>query len=73
MKRRSLGRGDVGDAGERRAKVALDVNGERLERRDVEHAAALGPVWRVFEHQPVEAPKKRRERLARSGRRQDER
>ena len=34
-------RGDVGDAGERRAQVALDVHGQRLERRDVEHAAAL--------------------------------
>ena len=29
----------VGDAGERRAQVALDVDGQRLERRDVEHAA----------------------------------
>ena len=29
------------DSGERRAQVALDVDGERLERRDVEHAAAL--------------------------------
>jgi hypothetical protein len=32
----------VGDAGERRAQVALDVDRQRLERRDVEHAAALG-------------------------------
>ena len=31
----------VGDAGERRAQVALDVDGERLERRDVEDAAAF--------------------------------
>ena len=28
--------GDAGDAGERRAQVALDVDRERLERRDVE-------------------------------------
>ena len=33
--------GDPRDAGERRAQVALDVDRERLERRDVEHAAAL--------------------------------
>ena len=32
--------GDLRDAGERRAQVALDVHRERLERRDVEHAAA---------------------------------
>ena len=32
----------VGDAGERGAEVALDVDGERLQRRKVEHAAA-GP------------------------------
>ena len=34
--------GDARDAGERRAQVALDVDRERLERRDVEDAAALG-------------------------------
>ena len=30
------------DAGERRAQVLLDVDGERAQRRDVEHAAAVG-------------------------------
>ena len=35
--------GDARDAGERRAQVALDVDGERLERRDVDDAAALAP------------------------------
>ncbi len=34
-------RGDARDAGERRAQVALDVDREGLERRDVEDAAAL--------------------------------
>ena len=34
----------VGDAGDGRAEVALDVDGERLQRRDVEHAAALARV-----------------------------
>ena len=32
--------GGVGDAGKRRAQVALDVHRERLERRDVEDAAS---------------------------------
>ena len=36
-------RGDLRDAGQRRAEVALDVDRQRLERRDVEHAAARGP------------------------------
>ena len=31
--------GAIGDAGERRAQVPLDVDRQRLERRDVEHAA----------------------------------
>ena len=34
------GRGHVRDAGQRRAQVALDVHGQRLERRHVEDAAA---------------------------------
>ena len=33
--------GRVADAGQRRAQVALDVDGERLERGDVEHPAPL--------------------------------
>ena len=38
--------GGVPDAGQRGAQVALDVDGERLERRDVEHPAALLLVLR---------------------------
>ena len=34
------GRGQVGDAGQRRAQVALHVHGQRLERRQVQDAAA---------------------------------
>ena len=64
---------DVGDAGERRAKVPLDVDGQRLERRHVEHAAPLRGRRRRLEHQAVEAPEKRGERLAAAGRREDER
>ena len=33
--------GQVGDPGQRRAQVALDVDGQRLQRRDVDDAAAL--------------------------------
>ena len=34
----------IGDAGQRRPQVAFDVDGERLERRQVEHAAARGRI-----------------------------
>ena len=37
----AAGAGAIGDAGQRRPQVALDIDGERLERRDVEDAAAL--------------------------------
>ena len=40
VKRRRRGARPVGDAGERRAQVALDVDRQRLERRDVEDAAS---------------------------------
>ncbi len=64
---------DVRDAGQRRAQVALDVDGQRLERRDVEHAAAC--LWRRrrLEHQAVEAPEERGQRLAAAGRGEDQR
>ena len=64
---------DLGDAGQRRAQVALDVDRERLERRHVEHAAALGARRRRVEHQPIEAPEERGQRLAAAGRREDQR
>ena len=61
------------DAGERRAQVALDVDGQRLERRDVEDAAAALRRRLRLEHQPVEAPQERGQRLAAAGRRQEQR
>jgi hypothetical protein len=64
---------EVRDAGQRRAQVALDVDGQGLQRRDVEDAAALLPRRHRREHQPVEAPQKRGQRLAAAGRRKDER
>ena len=43
--------GHVGHAGERRAQVALHVDGQGLERRDVEDAAAL-LLWRACPWEP---------------------
>ena len=65
--------GGLPDAGQRRAQVALDVDGQRLERADVEHPAA--PL-RVLGHgrggQPVERGQERGQGLARPGRRDDQ-
>ena len=60
------------DAGQRGAQVALDVDGQRLERRDVEHPAA--PRLRRWRRggEPVERPEERRQRLAGAGRRDDQ-
>ena len=65
--------GRVLDAGERRAEVLLDVDGERAERRDVEDARALLRGRRRLGRQPVDRPQERGERLARSGGREDQR
>ena len=65
--------GGVPDADERAAQVALDVDGERLHRRDVEHPAALlALLGDGLGGEPVERPEERRQRLARAGRRDDE-
>ena len=64
---------DVRDAGQRRPQVAFDVNRERLERRDVEHAAPLLERRSRLEHEPVEAPEERGQRLAAAGGREDKR
>ena len=63
----------VRDAGERRPQVSLDVDRQRLQRRDVEHAAAVVLRRHRVEHQPVDAPEKRGQRLAAAGRREDQR
>ena len=55
---------------ERPAQVALDVVVQRLQRRDVEHAQA---AVRGVGCQPVDRIEERRERLARAGRRLDQR
>ena len=69
----AAGAGTVGDAGERGAQVPLDIDGQRLERRHVQHAAPPIPVGRLIEHEPVDAPQERGQRLAAAGRRQDQR
>ena len=53
------------DALQRRAQVALDVVGERLERRDVDEPRAASVVGDGLGHQPVEAPEERGQGLAR--------
>ena len=65
--------GGLPDAGERSAEVALDVDGEGLERGDVEDAT---PVERVVGRRtggdPVEGPEEGGQRLARAGGGDDE-
>ena len=56
------------DAAQRRAEVAVDVVGERLERRDVDEARVVGGLAA----RAVERPQERGQRLARPGRRRDE-
>ena len=51
------------DAGQRGAEVALDVDRQRLQRRDIQHAAARFARWRGAEHEPVQAPQERGEGL----------
>ena len=61
-------RGRQGDPGERRPEVALDVVGQRLERRDVQDADRAGGLARRRRprvgRQPVQAPQERGEGLA---------
>ena len=61
--------GGLPDADQRCAEVALDVDGERLERRDVEDPAALLLLRHRLGGQPVDRPEERGERLAGPGRR----
>ena len=64
----------VPDPGQRGAQVPLDVHGQRLERGDVEHPGApfrVGGRW--HRRQLVDRPQERGQRLARTGRRDDQR
>ena len=73
VERDAAAAGHVGDAGEGRAQVALHVDGEGLEGRNIDDAAALFlALPDGVEHQPVEAPEEGREGFAGSGGSQDE-
>ena len=61
------------DAGDRRPQVALDVDGQRLERGDVDDPAAALRRRLRLEHQPVQAPQERGQGLAAAGRGQEQR
>ena len=65
--------GREADARDRRAQVLLDVDGERAQRRDVEHTAPVGLGRLGRGREPVDRPEERGEGLARPGRRQDQR
>ena len=63
----------LADAGQRRFQIALDVVRQRLERRDIDDLGfVLEPAIEALPHQTVDGGEKRRERLARSGRRGDQ-
>ena len=58
----------LGQSGQRRPQVALDVARQGLERRDVQDAAAVpGVLGRLGGRQPVDRPQERRQRLAGTG------
>ena len=63
--------GHVGDAGERGAEVAFDVDGEGFERGDVDDSAAWGFGWGL-EHKAIQAPEEGGEGFAGAGGGEDE-
>ena len=64
----------LADAGERGLQVALDVVGQRLQRRNVDHLRRIGEAaFQALAEQSVDGGQKCSQRLARSGRRGDQR
>ena len=61
-----------GEAAQRSPQIALDVVGERLQRRDVDEARSRLARRRALTHELVECPEERRERLARACRCRDQ-
>ena len=58
----------VGNAGKGRAQVAFDVDGQGLEGRDIDDAAApILPFGQIVEHEPVQAPEEGCQGLAGAG------
>ena len=72
VERDAGGAGGLGDAGEGGAQVALDIDGERLDGRDVEDAAALVARRHGGEHEAVDAPQECGEGFAGTGGGEDE-
>ena len=65
--------GDVGDLGQRPFEVLGDVDGQRLERRHVDHSGArVGSPAAWVEVEPVDAHEEPGERFARPGGRGDQ-
>ena len=56
---------------QRRSQVALHIRRQRLQRRDVDHPASFRRIWSSPQHQSVETPQKRSQRLTRPRRRQN--
>ena len=64
----------LADAGERKLQIAVDVVGERLERRDIDDLRRVGqPAIQPLADQIVDRGEKRRQRLAGAGGRRDQR
>ena len=60
------------DPAQRHAQVAVDVVGERLQRRDVDEPDVLAAPASRSSRQPVDRPQERGQRLARPGGRRDQ-
>ena len=67
------GQRHVRDPGQRGAKVPLDVDGERFQRRNVDDATATQSIRHGLEHQTIQAPQEGRQRLPGPRRGEDER
>jgi hypothetical protein len=74
VRKANAGLGEVGgELAERRLEVALDVVGQRLERRQVEDRGLIGERPRqAAADELIEAGQERGQRLARAGRRRDQ-
>ena len=69
---RRLAAGGLGDADQRGAQVAFDIDGEGLDGRNVEDAAALVARRDGREHEAIDAPQKGGEGFAGAGGGEDE-
>src|SRR4051812_41696693 len=64
--------GHLRHSDQRRAQIPLDVDGQRLDGRDVEDAAPCRRGRGRMEHQPIDGPEERREGFACPGRGEDQ-